>query len=40
MFAIIALGSIPSSEWKPNRLTVCSNGMVFRSSTEIKQYGL
>ena len=34
------LGTVPSPEWKPNRLTVCSNGMVFRSSTEIKPYGL
>ena len=35
-----SLGTIPSPEWKPNRLTVCSNGMVFRSSNEIKPYGL
>ena len=34
------LGTVPSLEWKPIRLTVCSNGMVFRSSTEIKPYGL
>ena len=34
------LGTVSSLEWKPIRLTACSNGMVFRSSTEIKPYGL